>query len=142
MSIEAMKQALEALETCHWDYDSEEESYKTFDEDLVNNAVEALRQAIEQAEYGKLTVKFGERAKEYLEGAKKKWDTSDMAYRPNGLTIDDDTQEYKRPWIGLTDEEIHKIIDDCTPNEAEFEELNDFAKAIFAVEAKLKERNT
>ena len=50
MSITAMKQALEALDTCHWDYDSEEESYKTFDEDLVNNATEALRQAIEQAE--------------------------------------------------------------------------------------------
>jgi hypothetical protein len=48
----------------------------------------------------------------------------------------------KREWVGLTDEEIHKIIDDCTPNEAELEELNDFAKAIFAVEAQLKERNT
>jgi hypothetical protein len=47
----------------------------------------------------------------------------------------------KREWVGLTDEEIHKIIDDCTPDEAELEELNDFAKAIFAVEAKLKERN-
>jgi hypothetical protein len=45
-----MKQALEALDTCHWDYDSEEESYKTFDEDLVNDASEALRQAIKQAE--------------------------------------------------------------------------------------------
>jgi hypothetical protein len=48
----------------------------------------------------------------------------------------------EKGWVGLTDEEIHKIIDDCTPNEAELEELNDFAKAIFAVEAKLKERNT
>jgi hypothetical protein len=48
----------------------------------------------------------------------------------------------KREWVGLTDEEVHKIIDDCTPDEAELEELNDFAKAIFAVEAKLKERNT
>ena len=48
----------------------------------------------------------------------------------------------QREWVGLTDEEVHKIIDDCTPDEAELEELNDFAKAIFAVEAKLKERNT
>ena len=54
---------------------------------------------------------------------------------------DDDIQEYKRPWVGLTEEEVHKIIDDCTPDEAELEELNDFAKAIFAVEAKLKEKN-
>jgi hypothetical protein len=50
MSIEAMKQALDALDTCQWDYDYEEEPYKTFDDDLVNNATEALRQAIEQAE--------------------------------------------------------------------------------------------
>ena len=50
-------------------------------------------------------------------------------------------EKFEREWVGLTDEEIHKIIDDCTPDEAELEELNDFAKAIFAVEAKLKEKN-
>ena len=119
MSIEAMKQALEALDTCHWDYDSEEESYKTFDEDLVNDATEALRQAIEEAE---------------------KWDTSDMAHRSGGLTVEQaEKQEpvtwaetndmvcallkqahdvlacasypFKRPWVGLTDEEIKDILD-------------------------------
>jgi hypothetical protein len=64
----------------------------------------------------------------------------------DGIDLPNETLLYtappKRIWVGLTDEEIHKIIDDCTPNEAELEELNDFAKAIFAVEAKLKERNT
>jgi hypothetical protein len=47
-----------------------------------------------------------------------------------------------KPWVGLTDDEVHKIIDDCTPDEAEIEELIDFSIAILAVEAKLKERNT
>jgi hypothetical protein len=83
---------------------------------------------------------------------REQWDTSDMAHRSGGLTVDvtdlinraiaAEREAIKRPWVGLTDEEIHKIIDDCTPNEAELEELNDFAKAIFAVEAKLKEKNT
>ena len=50
MSIEAMKLAMEALDSCDWDYDYDESPYKTFDEKLVNNASEALRQAIEQAE--------------------------------------------------------------------------------------------
>jgi hypothetical protein len=52
MSIKAMKQALEALD---WRFSN------------ADAAIEALRQAIEQAE---------------------KWDTSDMAHRPNGLTVD------------------------------------------------------
>jgi hypothetical protein len=35
------------------------------------------------------------------------WDTSDMAHRSSGLAIDDDDiQEYKRPWIGMSDVEI------------------------------------
>jgi hypothetical protein len=67
---------------------------------------------------------------------------ADPLYRFAELVRQDEREAVKRPWIGLTDEEIHKIIDDCTPDEAELEELNDFAKAIFAVEAKLKERNT
>lgn len=46
MSIETMQLALEALDSCNWDYDNDENPYKTFDEDLVNDACEALRLAI------------------------------------------------------------------------------------------------
>ena len=136
MSIEAMKQAVEAFEAIkkyvtddgampeNWDAYHEKEYF----------ALEALRQAIEQAEYDKLTVKFGERAKEYLVEAKKPWDTSDMAHRPNGLTTDDDDiQEYKRPWVGLTDEEIDYLEDAIDPAMYRV-----FARRI---EAKLKEKN-
>jgi len=48
----------------------------------------------------------------------------------------------RKPWQELTDDEIHKIIDCCTPNNAAQEELNDFARAVRFVEAKLKEKNT
>jgi len=47
----------------------------------------------------------------------------------------------EREWVGLTDDEIHKIIDNCTPDNAGQEELNDFARAVRFAEAKLKETN-
>jgi hypothetical protein len=126
MSIEAMKQALEALDTCHWDYDSEEESYQTFDEDLVNDAFEALRQAIEVAE--KDDMYKNPDTGNPCEG----WDTSDMAHRSGGLSVEQAEKEPvkctcgygighplvskctctpRKEWVGLTDEEIKDILD-------------------------------
>ena len=52
---------------------------------------------------------------------------------------DDDIQDYKKPWVGLTDEERSKIwggIIKYAPSEMR---IKDFAQAI---EAKLKEKNT
>jgi hypothetical protein len=51
---------------------------------------------------------------------------------------DDDTQVYKKPWVGLTDEEI-KRIGKLDVDSNYFGLWYDFAKAI---EAKLKEKNT
>ena len=68
---EAMKLALAKLEHL-WDIGIDA-AYKV---ELLPE-IEVLRQALaqpEQAEYDKLTVKFGERAKEYLEAAKKSWE--------------------------------------------------------------------
>ena len=48
---------------------------------------------------------------------------------------------YKREWVGLTDAEVHKIVDAHTPSEAEYDELRDFALAILNAEAKLREKN-
>jgi hypothetical protein len=47
---ELLQQALDALNTCDWDYDYDEESYKTFDEDLVNAAAAALEEALAKPE--------------------------------------------------------------------------------------------
>ena len=108
----------------------------------------------EQAEYDKLTVKFGERAKEYLEAAKKSWEPeqepvawiSDSPTKGNGKQLhfakadawkwsSNITPLYAAPprkeWVGLTDEEVDFIAD------SEWEEA-----FVRLVEAKLKERNT
>jgi len=59
--------------------------------------------------------------------------------RPIGISVphrrveeDDDIQEYKKPWVGLTDEESVEIqkISTC------------YEQAVKLTEAKLKERNT
>ena len=49
---------------------------------------------------------------------------------------DDDIQEYKKPWVGLTDEDRFRL---WLKTEAEDVDRYAFAKAI---EAKLKEKNT
>jgi hypothetical protein len=47
---------------------------------------------------------------------------------------DDDIQDYKRPWVGLTDEEI-------TALESATDTL-EFPQTVRAIEKKLKEKNT
>jgi hypothetical protein len=46
---------------------------------------------------------------------------------------DDDIQEYKKPWVGLTDEEIYAL-------ESATDTL-EFPQTVRAIEAKLKEKN-
>jgi hypothetical protein len=146
MSIEAMKQAVEAFEHIkkyvtddgampeNWDAYHEKEYF----------ALEALRQAIEQAE---------------------KWDTSDMAHRSGGLSVEQAekqepkawiyegnlhifdptdwaiepesvqplyTAPVKREWVGLTDEEMTKIASKTLT----------FKQFVEIIEAELKEKNT
>jgi hypothetical protein len=132
--IDAMKQALEALD---WRFSN------------ADAAIEALRQAIEQAEKQE-----PEKEKESTSlnvdprlllgrniNCTKNIENRLCDLERRMAKIETHPAPPRKEWVGLTDEEIHKIIDDCTPDEAELEELNDFAKAIFAVEAKLKEKN-
>ena len=65
----------------------------------------------------------------------EQWDTSDMAHRPNSLSIDDDIQEYKKPWVGLTDVEIHEAAIICVKSG---QSVNN---CIRAIETKLRKRN-
>jgi len=145
MSIEVMKKALEALNTCvEGDYSTGHVIEPAFDKDLVNKAITALRQAIEQAE---------------------QWDTSDMAHRSGGLSVEQaEKQETvawmsqggdvsrskkhfeemgfnsviplytappKREWVELTEEEI-----------TEYSSWLSGRNVVRAIEAKLRERNT
>ena len=52
---------------------------------------------------------------------------------------DDDTQVYKKPWVGLTDAEVSKLIDQEIGFNSSWGPEESFARAI---EAKLKEKNT
>jgi hypothetical protein len=47
---------------------------------------------------------------------------------------DDDIQDYKKPWVGLTDEEFNELYDKYVPEAC-------YALLIEKVEAKLKEKN-
>ena len=63
--------------------------------------------------------------------------------KPIGLTApyredDDDIQEYKKPWVGLTDEERNKLWRDVVKWRDPSHDDVDLMKAI---EAKLKEKN-
>jgi len=124
MSIEAMKQALEALK-----YHMEQ----TRPINMTQNAIATLSQAIEQAEKQEPVAWM-------YKGNFHDFDPSEWA-SPEFVVTPLFTAPPKREWVGLTDDEIHKIVDACTPDEAEQEELNDFARAVRFAEAKLKEKN-
>jgi hypothetical protein len=47
---------------------------------------------------------------------------------------DDDIQDYKKPWVGLTDDEVYKIAFSLQGEH--------WRKVADAIEAKLKEKNT
>jgi hypothetical protein len=49
---------------------------------------------------------------------------------------DDDIQEYKRPWVGLTDEDQFNLVHAMNENDW------DAVQFLEAAEAKLKEKNT
>jgi hypothetical protein len=155
MSIEAMKQAVEAFEHIkkyvtddgampeNWDAYHEKEYF----------ALEALRQAIEQAE------KQEPKAWIY-EGNLHIFDPTDWAIEPESVqplytapnmstkpenidtseervhetdksVHDDDIQEYKRPWIGMSDVEV-----------ATYSNVYCGISLARMIEALLKERNT
>ena len=59
-------------------------------------------------------------------GASWKYKNGELDYKPSTK---------KKEWVGLTDEEIHKIEQEC---DQKFEDYFEFANAI---EAKLKEKN-
>jgi hypothetical protein len=62
--------------------------------------------------------------------------------KPIGLTApyredDDDIQDYKKPWVGLTADELN-VISDSMKTWSSFQ----ITDVYFAIEAKLKEKNT
>jgi hypothetical protein len=116
MSIEAMKQALEALDAYSWEQ--------------VNAARAALRTAIEQAEKQEPVawVCYGVGEKHDLD-----YQQEDVDALPIGTMLYAAAQ---REWVGLTDQEIAAVMQGSVEGERMLP--YQFARAI---EAKLKEKN-
>jgi hypothetical protein len=161
MSIDAMQQALKALESIN------EMSKPPMNIPLaaeIDGAMDALRKAIREAALDGLA-----QTSQEIE-----WDTSDMAYRPGGLTVEQAEKQEpvawlvrdyvdgfryvsstenpsgtiaglseplytappKREWVGLTDEEIDELSENKLLGS---KSVNWLARAI---EAMLREKNT
>ena len=125
MSIEAMKQALEALDSKY----------------IVNcgawvvqrtNAMTALRQAIEQAEKQEPFGYF------QLDLRMDAW----VQNRDNKKGVPFYTAPPKREWVGLTDEELIASADAIPYQMDCIIYWDDLQKFVRDIEAKLKEKNT
>jgi hypothetical protein len=100
MSRELLQQALDALNTCDWDYDYDEESYKTFDEDLVNAAAAALEAELakpEQEPVAWMLPEYGDVL------------PASQADGTGIYNIPLYTAPPRKPWVGLTDEERNEM---------------------------------
>ena len=129
MTIEAMKQALDAL--CDFDYDKRQ------------SAITALRTAIEEAEpVYEANEAFGKRQEWWnnkmfeMEAELQRYKKSavmwrNKAYEASGHPLPWEPDEL---WQGLTDEEKHQLNDALN--------LQGRFPIIDAIEAKLKEKNT
>jgi len=139
MSKEIMQQALTVLKD--WDalikfqYSGSSEAMSAMQIVAWNTvdiiaSLETELAKLEQAEYDKLTVKFGQKAKEYLETAKKSWQPEQEIIHMNTGT---QLSGAKNPWVGLTDEEMKKTF---------YETWSfDPYEIARAIEAKLKDKN-
>ena len=137
MTIEAMKQALEALEksvaTCFHEYAHEQ--VMSFPEHFINQTITALRTAIEQAEkQGPVAwVCYG------MSSDEKRsidYEQDDIDALSVGTMLYTHPSAAPRQWVGLTEIEICDIeVDELTSASSE---TFSFARAI---EAKLKEKN-
>ena len=119
MSIEAMKQVLEALEEAKGVV--QDEGFSTEKQDV---AITSLRQSIAEAEKQEPVAWMQENQPElYVKEEKDE---------KRGYVIPLYTTPQQRTWVGLTDEEI-ELLNDCGDTDS-----YKFAKSI---EAKLKDKN-
>jgi len=118
-----MQQALDALNTCIWDYDYDEESYKTFDEDLVNAAAAALKEALAEPEQEPVAwVSESESTKQFVEGRPRRvwWEcntgvgqpfyTAPQKYCPS-----ENNEAYEKGFFDGMAEQMHSS-EDCAVN--------------------------
>ena len=122
MGIEAMKQALEALETEH---------SAIYGTSQTARAITSLRQAIAEAEKQE-PVAY---AKDLIEGL---YENGDPISVDAAELLEQLTSPPQRQWVGLTDDEVHALwmIGEANISEAAHSVI------AYEVETKLKEKNT
>jgi hypothetical protein len=118
MSIEAMKEALDALEEINKLSIGENAICLPAE---IDTAMDALRQAIEQAEQQEPVA--------WLHPANATCVTTDPTAYARGIPLYT-TPPPRQHWVGLTDEEKHSLVEWAHPD------------IIEAIELKLKARNT
>jgi hypothetical protein len=134
MSIEIMKQALEALESCGESEDYDGDMHYYYNASKVDDAITALRLAIEQAErqepvaWKHAAIRLGEELSSvgpdgYYDMSAEKWLDWAMNQQPRGKNSLPAPPQ-RQP---LTDAEIDKIADEWIAGP---EELISFARAI------------
>lgn len=113
---ELLQQALAALKTCDWDYDYEEESYQTFDNDLVNDAVNALEHELNKPDF-LTTDHLSPYEQGFVDGMAKQAQSSvDRAVNamvtPTLVKLKGNEISFiNKPWQTLTDDEICSVAD-------------------------------
>jgi hypothetical protein len=134
MSIEAMKQALDALTYIHAETSQEEDI-------VIDAAIAALRAAIEQAEKP-VAWRWKEVKGEFV----GHWVLT-IIEPPPYVTESMPLYAAPRQWVGLTDEEIVELIKPAmryygyNPDHAVLTSGAGFVELADAIEAKLKEKN-
>ena len=118
---EALKLALEALESC---YESDTSMYRSFDKRKTDSAITAIKEALAQPEQER-----------FLVATIGNWGRVEWA---DGVfpSLGEKMYSAPRTWVGLTEQEQGAIMEDLN---AYGTNLYQFARAI---EAKLKEKNT
>jgi hypothetical protein len=137
MSIEAMKQALEALDK------ASHAMQVDIGIDEIENAITAIRKAIEEAEKQE---PFAWIRDSGLEMLKLENGGHAIVYASSGMSnysMPLYTHPPKREWIGLTDYHKQNLLRESVNNELMSEEEYEcYKRGIFDAEAKLKELNT
>lgn len=104
MSIEAMKQALEALESC---YSSKTSMHRSFSETKVNSSITSLRQAIAEAEKQEPVAWV-----ETHDNGEVNWGvetviSDDPSWLDRPMPVY--TAPPQRQWVGLTDADLERL---------------------------------
>lgn len=128
MTQEALKQALDALETSQNYVQASSLAGYGDQLDKADEAIAAIKEALAQLEQEPVAIVTGDA-----------WET-DIRFLPEGMALPPDTKLYTHPpqrtWVGLTNEEIDSYFEDhgYSPSEGYYPVIKD-------VEAKFKENN-